>query len=252
MEGAYGEFAPLYDKLMADVDYRAWAKYVMELTERFLPTGREGSITAVDCGCGTGEITCLLAAEGWTITGVDISCDMLRLAQQKARSRGLKIPFIQGDMQSFLLHRPVDVVLACCDGVNYLDSLECASQFFSAANRALQPGGLLLFDISSTYKLEQVLDGHTFGETAEDCAYLWQNVYDPQTRLLEMDLTFFIKEGGSYRRFEETHIQRAHDVNELDGALKAAGFTVLGAYDAFTTNPYRVDSERIQWVARKL
>ena len=251
MEEAYGEFALLYDRLMADVDYPAWARYVMELAERFLKKPGEAPVAAVDCACGTGEISCLLAGSGWSVTGVDISPDMLGVAQQKARGKGLSIPFVQGDMQSFSTHRPVDVVLACCDGVNYLAGTEGAARFFAAANRALRPGGLLLFDVSSAYKLEHILGGRLFGEAGEDWAYLWQNAFDPETRLLEMDLTFFVETGGSYRRFEETHIQRAYGVEELNGKLQAAGFDVLGVYEAFTTAPHRPDSERIQWVARK-
>ncbi len=252
VENAYCEFALLYDRLMRDVDYDAWTAYILALADAFLQQAAADERTVVDCACGTGEITLRLARGGLTAVGMDSSADMLRVAQQKAMARGLRIPFVQADMRDFTTHHPVDLVVACCDGVNYLDSQQEAGRFFAAANRALKPGGLLLFDISSAYKLEHTLDGRTFGESEEAYAYLWQNVFDARSRLLEMELTFFIRDGARYRRFDETHIQRAHTDGELDAELGRQGFAVCGKYEAFTKRPPKADSERIQWVARKL
>ncbi len=114
-------------------------------------------------------------------------------------------------------------------------------------------GGLLLFDVSSAYKLEHILGGQTFGEDEADCTYLWQNCFDPKTRLLEMRLAFFTPDGqGAYKRFDERHVQRAHKPEELTELLKQTGFSVEGVYDAFTTEALNPTSERIQFVARKI
>jgi hypothetical protein len=124
--------------------------------------------------------------------------------------------------------------------------------FFNSANRALKDGGLLLFDVSSAYKLEHTLGGHTFGEDLKDCTYLWQNVFDPASKLLEMRLVFFLPgQSGAYRRFDERHVQKAHDATELSGALRRAGFLVEGVFDAFTRQSPKPESERIQFIARK-
>lgn len=138
----YGKFAGLYDPLMKDVDYDRWAEYIAS----FLP---EGSLRIADCACGTGEITIRLAKMGYTLTGIDISEDMLRIAAEKARKSALKLPFICQNMAELQLHRPQDAIVCACDGVNYLDSLEQVGRFFSAAYAVLKPNGLLLFDISS-------------------------------------------------------------------------------------------------------
>jgi SAM-dependent methyltransferase len=45
----------------------------------------------VDIGCGTGAHTAAIAARGWSVTGVDISVDQLRLA----RARGVEV--VRGD-----------------------------------------------------------------------------------------------------------------------------------------------------------
>jgi len=136
--------------------------------------------------------------------------------------------------------------------VNYLLSAADVAAFFKSAANALSEGGLLLFDVSSAYKLAHVLGGRTYGEDTKACTYLWQNAFDPKSRLLEMDLVFFTKdETGLYMRFDETHIQRAHEAAELCAALQKNGFSLLGVYDAFTRDEPKRESERIQFAARK-
>lgn len=239
----YGDFAGMYDPLMKDVDYDSWAEYLL----RFM--GAE-NLRVTDCACGTGEITLRLARAGHIMTGVDISGDMLRIASEKARRAALKIPFVEQDMRKLALHRPQGAIICACDGVNYLDSLKAAEEFFEAANAALKVGGLLLFDISSQYKLEKILGCNTFAEDEQGGAYIWKNNYDPESRLIEMELTFFERQGELYRRFTERHIQRAHGTDELLKALCRAGFDAE-AYDFETMDPVKPDSERVQFSGRK-
>ncbi len=249
MKSAYTGFADLYDSLMLDVDYDAWATYLLSLMNRYLPAC--GPLSVADVACGTGAISIRLAKRGYRVTGVDLSEDMLRNAQEKARRAGLSLPFIQQDMRALQLHRPADVITACCDAVNYLTSLADVSAFFRAAYRALKPGGLLLFDISSAYKLTHILDGNTFAEAGDNAAYIWQNTLDPESRLIEMTLAFFVREGERYRRFDEVHVQRAHTRAEIDALLTENGFTTLGCYAAFSDATPADDTERIQWIAKR-
>ena len=239
----YGKFAGLYDPLMKDVDYDRWAEYIAS----FLP---EGSLRIADCACGTGEMTLRLAKLGHILTGVDISEDMLRVASEKARKAALKIPFICQDMAKLTLHRPQDAIVCACDGVNYLDSIEDATEFFAAAYNALKHKGMLLFDISSKYKLERVLDCNTFAEDDGERAYIWKNCYDPESRLISMELSFYEKQGDMYRRFEEKHIQRAHGEDELISAMERAGFDAK-AYSFLTMENTKEDDLRIQFIGRK-
>lgn len=239
----YGEFAKLYDALMADVDYDAWAGYLAG----FLPEGA----SVAECACGTGEITLRLQKRGFRLTGVDISREMLEIADEKARMQGLRIPFVCMDMRRLRLHRPVDAVVCACDGVNYLSSRGALDAFFGAAAAALRPGGLLLFDVSSRYKLEHVLGSNTFAHEDAARAYIWKNCYDAQNHLIEMRLRFFEREGELYRSFCETHIQRAHSEREIRNALSRAGFQEVCAYEAFGREAPDERSERVQYAARK-
>lgn len=241
----YGKFAVLYDTLMGSVDYDAWANYVSS----FLRDG----IVILECACGTGEISLRLSEKGFNVTATDISDDMLIVASEKQRLAGLAssgLRFVKMDMRKLSFHKKADAVISCCDGVNYLTSREDVKRFFTSAYEVLKPGGLLLFDISSRYKLESVLGGSCFADNGKDIAYMWQNTYDTESKLISMELSFFTRRGDLYERFDETHIQRAHSMREIGSWLNETGFE-YEAFKCFTTEPVGSTDERIQFLARK-
>ncbi|MCL2544335.1 MAG: methyltransferase domain-containing protein [Clostridia bacterium] len=244
----YQEFAQVYDALMAEVDYPAWAAHYLALMRRH---GVAPGALA-ECACGTGSLTVEFAAWGAAVTGVDISADMLRVAADKARARGVAIPFVQQDMRALALHRPVDAVLATCDGVNYLCTPQGVRAFFAAAHAAIKPGGGLFFDVSTPHKLKRVLGGAFLGGNESGVSYLWQNRYDPARALLEMELTGFVREAdGRYRRFDELHLQRAHSAEELERWLAEAGFARARIYGERTCEPPRPPDQRWHVAAMK-
>lgn len=242
----YSSFAGLYDRLMSGVDYDAWAAYIA----RSIPKGA----SVLECACGTGQISLRLAAMGYKVTATDISEDMLMIASENQRAMGLAssgLRFLKMDMRHISLPKKADCVIACCDGVNYLLGRDDVKRFFSSARDALKPGGELLFDVSSRYKLKNVLGSSTFAENGEQIAYLWQNCYDSETKLIRMELSFFEKVGELYRRCDETHIQRAHSVRELNSWLDECGFEAR-SFGFMKSEPPRDDDERIQFIAKKI
>ena len=221
----YSNFARVYDSLMESVDRKAWLEYIISLF------GDAKIERVADCACGTGALSIPLAKRGY-----------------KER---VSVPFVCQDMRRLALHRPADAVLAVCDGVNYL-TLKGAESFFEHAYAALREGGMLLFDISSRYKLSTILGNNTFAEDESAAAYIWKNAYDEQTRQIQMELTLFEKQAdGRYVRFNESQIQRAHSQREMEGALKRAGFERIEAFGAFTFDAPNEKSERIQFRAIK-
>ena len=224
---AYKAFAGLYDALMDDVDYDAWAAFYLELIGRLGVKPR----AICDCACGTGSMSVRFAERGLRVTGVDLSGDMLELARRKALAHGVQVMFVCQDMCALTLPRPVDALVCACDGVNYLLDDDRLKAFFTRARDALRPGGVLAFDISSPSKLRDTLGNNFFGEDRGDIAYLWSNRFDEAARTVTMDLTFFTQErDGCYRRFDELHVQKAHEPDHLLALLAKCGFKEAQAF----------------------
>ena len=244
----YTAFASVYDRLMRDVDYDAWARYYAALLQK---CGVRGGAVC-ECACGTGSLTAPLQRLGYRMTGVDLSQEMLSAAVQKARDEGLNIPFVKQDMCRLTLHRRQDAILCTCDGVNYLLTPERARRFFRAAYANLKPGGALAFDVSTPYKLQSTLGNNTLGCQEEDVSYVWQNAFHPRTRTVEMHLSIFVREGdGRYTRLEEMQTQRAYTPEELTEYLTEAGFAHVRFYGDRTLRAPRIQEARWHVTAQR-
>ena len=237
----YEGFAEIYDKLMDDVNYESWADYYTRLLSIY--GVKSGKIC--ECACGTGNLTLPLFYRGYQMTGVDLSREMLWQAAQKARKQGIAIPFVQQDMKALNLHRPMDAVLATCDGANYLLKEEDLLSFFRAAFRNIRPGGALIFDVSTPHKLRDVLCAGLMCDDTEEITWLWGNSWNERSRTVNLDLCFFLREAdGRYRRMEEHQVQRAWDQQSLKELLWRAGFRGVCMYSEMSLNAARDEDQR--------
>ena len=237
----YQAFAELYDELMNDVDCEGWADHYTRLLSIY--GVREGKIC--ECACGTGGLTIPLFRRGFQVTGADVSQEMLWQAAQKSRKQGASIPFVRQDMRALNLHRPMDAVLATCDGVNYLLTEEDLLSFFRAAYRSVRAGGAFVFDVSTPHKLKDILCSGLFGEDREEITYIWQNTWHEKRQTVELDLTFFVlEEDGKYRRIDERQHQRAWDQQTLKETLWHAGFRAVSLYGDYTMNAATDENQR--------
>ena len=105
--------------------------------------------------------------------------------------------------------------------------------------------------MKTVYKYRDLLGETTIAENREEGSFIWENYFDEESAVNEYDLTLYIREDGeTYRRFEEVHYQRAYDLKTIGRLLADAGMELTAAYDAFTKEPVRDNSERIYVVAR--
>lgn len=245
---AYTNFAAVYDMFMDNIPYEEWCEYLTSLLQE------NGVLDGLllDLGCGTGSLTELLAKKGYDMIGVDISGDMLQLAMEKRERSGADILYLLQDMREFELFGTVRAVVSICDSMNYILSLEELTQVFRLVNNYLDPSGVLIFDLNTEYKYREILGTSTIAEDREESSFIWENDYQEEDRINEYDLTLFIQEEGElYRKYQETHYQRAYSLEEVKAAIREAGMEFVTAYDAFTREPAREDSERIYVIARE-
>jgi SAM-dependent methyltransferase len=240
----YSLLARGYDRVMAYVDYSAWAQYIHRLIRRFLPSAHR----LLELGCGTGSLALALQPMGpYRYWATDRSPAMLAVARHKAACQGSPVVFEMADFTDYRVDEPFDVVLLLFDGLNYLLEPEGVCALLRSTYAALRPGGLFVFDQSTpANSLGREADFDDAGET-EAFRYVRRSRYDPVRRLhttifeLEMD-------GQHYR---ERHMQRAYTLGEIEALLQEQAFQIEAAYDNFSYRPATENSERIHWVVRR-
>lgn len=245
MTDAYTVLAQSYDRLTADVDYEKWADYV----ERHFHKSKRPVRSVAELGCGTGSLTELLARRGYRMTAVDLSPDMLAVADQKCE--GLSVLFLCQDMSRLTLLEPVDAVISCLDSVNYVARPPALRRTFQRVYRSLAPGGLFLFDVKTPLALERA-GGQTYLDEDDGLFCVWRGEYSPKRRICAYGLDLFVQEAdGSWSRGGEYHEEYAYTMPELESFLREAGFQKVKLYGDKTMSAPREGAERVFFIAKK-
>lgn len=251
---AYESFASVYDLFMDNVPYDRWTENIrMLLTENGI---RDGLV--LDLCCGTGQLTRRLAAAGYDMIGVDASEEMLMEARQEGPD---EILYLCQDMRSFELYGTVRAIVSTFDSLNYAMSETELTTIFSLADNYLDPGGLLIFDLNSERKYRDFLSNGTFAENRDEGSLIWENFYEEGTGINESELTFYLREAdGRFRRFSESHTQRAFSTAGVKKCLSDAGLSLRRVYDiteqdwnpALPMKEENEDARRLLFVAQEI
>ncbi len=241
----YSDFAYLYDKLTGDVEYQARADYLEKLFDMHLKNKPE---LIADIGCGTGTICNILCDRGYDMIGIDSSGDMLNVAMEKSGQKS--ILYLNQDMTDFELYGTVDVILCLLDSINYLTQDGQIDDFFALCNNYLNPGGIVIFDINTVYKFENILADNIYNFEDDDLFYSWENNYDG--KLCEFYLNFFVQNtDGNYQRITEQHFERAYTFEEIKKSILASGLELVSMYGDMSTDKPNCDEERVYFVVKK-
>ncbi|ARD49535.1 class I SAM-dependent methyltransferase [Sporosarcina sp. P33] len=246
MTSSYSAFAPIYDELMNDIPYDAYVE-LLDLAS----AGVFGK-KVLDIGCGTGLLSAMLAKKGAKVTGVDLSADMLEVAAHRAQSLSLDIEFIEQPMQQLDVGDTFDAAVISIDSLNYVIRQADVEETFRRIYSALNKGGVLLFDVHSLFKMDEIFLEGPFIFDNQRITYVWQTAPGDELHSIYSELAFFVKqEDGSYRRFNEVHMQRSFAVPEYVQMLEEAGFQIERIFADWEDEAPDEESERIFFQARK-
>lgn len=246
---SYEKFAFLYDALMQEAPYDQWVAFTENKLKEYGLDGRR----MLDLACGTGELSIRFAQKGFEVTGVDLSAEMLSVAQMKIEEKGLSIPLFQQDMAELEGLGPFDFVTIYCDSLNYLQTEEQVKKTFSRVYDSLKTGGALFFDVHSVVKISNGFIDQTFTLNEDELAYIWNSFPGEYPNSVEHELSFFVldEQSGKYDRFDELHFQRTYPIEQYVAWLEEAGFQQIELTADFTNQQPHPDSERIFFSARK-
>lgn len=242
----YKEFAHIYDRLIyGDIDYKKWAEVLLNICNDYNIKKED----YLDLACGTGNMTKELGRTFKHIWAVDMSHEMLTEAEDKMRNEKLKAKFVCQNIAELKLNKQFDLITCVLDSTNYILNDKDLSKYFYSVYEHLKEDGIFIFDINSYYKLTEVLGNNLYNYDDEDVVYIWENVLEQD--IVDMYLTFFIREGELYRRFDEEHRERAYKMDFLDEMLNKVGFKVLKKLDNYESEDIKEDTERIVYILRK-
>lgn len=243
---AYRALAESYDRLTNDVDYLATVGFYDEILRREKITPR----SVADLACGTGSVAAIYAQRGLRVVGVDISEEMLTMAQQKTSHMENAPWFVCQPLQELRLSRAVDLAVCALDSLDYItDPRDCALAI-RRIYKALNPGGIFIFDVNTPEKL-RAMDGQVFVDEDDDVYCVWRGEFDEQTNICSYGMDLFQRRGEGWVRSFEEHREYAYSAEQLVGYLKDAGFSRISVYGDRSFREPGLGEQRIYIKARK-
>ena len=243
----YETLAHFYDSLTGDVRYEDFLDYYEKVFGRYGVKPR----LVLDLACGTGTLTGLMAERVYEMVGVDASADMLIMAREKSDSLDCKIEpvFINQPLEELDMYGGADAAVCCLDGINYVEP-DSVAEVFRRLSYFIEPGGVLVFDINSPYKLRR-LDGEMFIDETDDVYCVWRADFDEEENacFYGMDIFSRLQNDLWDRQFEE-HVEYAYSPEWLKNLLEEAGFTDVGIFGNMNFLPPEETEERIFITAR--
>ena len=255
-EVPFGEYAAIYDLIYRDKDYAAESAFVDSLIRLHRSPG--AGRTVLDLACGTGRHLFELAGLGYDGEGSDISADMISVARDSARRRGMSMTFYNESFQSCgRIGRTYDVALALFASLGYLTAKGDVVNAFRDIRGLLAPGGLLVFDVWNglavvrDFTPRKIRKAEGQGLSVERVS-LTELVEVAQVASVNCHFTV-VRPGAVTRTFEELHRVRFFFPADLRDILHSTGFEVVGMCPFLEPNsPLSPQNWNMTFVARRV
>lgn len=230
----YTSLAPLYDLLMSEVDYDAWADYIDEIIQYH----HEYPTEILELACGTGTLAISLDEFGYyDITATDASEEMLKIATDKARNALCSIEFRKMNYNNIDIKETFDVVFTVFDSINYLSDKKAILKLLKDCYPLLNNNGLFIFDFSTPKNSLEAVDYLDNDEASNDSfRYYRTSRYDDAAKIHYNEFT--IEQFGDdaktvINRFKEVHKQHIYTLEEILDIVKESPYHLEAAYDDF-------------------
>lgn len=247
MNTGFSLIASCYDRFNC-AGYQKYLAFFQCVAERFADIRVK---EVLDLGCGTGELTKLLAEGGYDVAALDGSEEMLAEATEKCE--GLGVLFSCQDMRDFELYGTVQATLCSFDCINYLLSEKDVERCFSLVNNYTEKGGVFVFDINTPYRYEAVFGNNAYVYEDEGAMLVWQNFFNSKSGYCDFYLSRFTRNGnGTYTRGDDIQRQRRYFPNRIKRLLERCGFEVCAVYGDTDCGAFTENSEKAYFVAKSV
>jgi len=247
----YTESATIYDHMMKDVDYRKWAKYIIQLMQMGGINTRLSNLKdkkLCELGTGTGNIAFHLSKYGFEVTGIDRSAQMLDYATAKFSIQAKqRLNFFNHDMVTYRSKNRYDGIVCVYDSINYISESKDLEMFFNNVFLSLKPAGVFVFDAS--LEPNSMSDPELFVQSGKIKGILYQreSSYEPRTKIH----TTRIRVEREGKVFEEIHKEYVYKLDTLRHIATSAGFIEKFAAGDFTLLEANDKSERVHFIMTK-
>lgn len=250
----FQDYAYYYNLFYGDKNYKKEAESIYILLNKY--TSKKIN-NILNIGCGTGRHDVELARLGYTMHGIDISENMISIANKNLPSDlQSKISYEIGDAKQYDTEIMYDAVISLFHVISYQNENRDVIDFMKTAGKCLNSGALFLFDLwygpgvlsdKPSVRIREVGDerNHVI-RLAQPVNHILNNTVDVNYNVLVID-----KETSAVSELRETHSMRYFFTPEVRYYLDNSGFELIDCIDCETLGDVTFDSWTAYFIARK-
>jgi len=202
----------------------------------------------LDLCCGPGRFSIAMARRGFSVTGVDRTEYLLRMASERAALEGMDIEWVPEDMLHFLRPCSFDLVLSMFTSFGYFDSHDDNMKVLCNIHDSLRPGGQLVLEIMGKENLAAIFLDASTDELEDGSLLIQKHRVEDGWRKIHND--WMIVDGLEVRgRWQLSHW--IYSAMELESMLLEAGFDFISAFGGLDRSPYDDSARRLLIVAAR-
>jgi len=213
----------------------------------------------LDLACGTGGPTLELAKRGYSVMGVDLHSEMLKIAEEKASKLGVNVKFIQGDVRNIDFNEEFDAVTMFFTSISYMTSSEDLEKLLRNVYKALKPGGVFIADAPNPIAFAFTLgkkEGPSIWDVPHDDERIiiidYREVENVTAVVYFKRIITIVKPDGSSKTYFMNDKIRLYTAYELKTSAKDVGFNYVKIYgDLNWAEEELKNANRLFLVARK-
>jgi len=190
----------------------------------------QGDERILDLACGIGRHSLELRRRGFEVVGVDISQDLLEMAERSAQEQSLDVSFVQADLRELSFEDEFDLVLSLNDGaVGYFETEEENLRTFAVISQALRSGGGHLVQLPNVLHAEAHLPQKSW-IVGESTLELSDHHWNANDRYIEGS-TVPIRFGEVFEKYEPIPFrQRLYTAEELADIYGSVGMRLANTF----------------------
>ena len=247
----FKDYAYYYNMFYRDKDYKFEAKQIDELLKKYDPNIKR----VINYGCGTGKHDIELAKAGYQCQGIDLSSHMINIARENAKKENIDINFSVEDIRYFEPQKQYDAVISLFHVMSYQNKNEDILNAFRSARKAINCGGIFLFDVwygpgvlsdKPSVRVREIEDDQNrLVRIARPIMHNKENVVD-----VCYEVFVISKKTGDTKIINEVHNMRYFFRPELELLLNEAGLELIDNLDCQTLEETDYDSWTSYFIAR--
>jgi SAM-dependent methyltransferase len=245
-------YSQYYDLLYQDKDYSAEADYIDSL----IKDHSQHVKTILDLGCGTGKHDVLLCDKGYTVHGVDISKEMLEVAESRRKDKKDRLTFSQSDITQLHLNQKFDTVVSLFHVMSYQNTNAALDKVFTNVRDHLNEDGLFIFDFWYGPAVLTDLPKTTIKRLENKhikVTRIAESKLQAQLNTVDVNFNIFVtqKEDGTSIEKKELHTMRYFFDTELEMLCEKYRFGIEAKYGWLGNKNPDFDTWNVVWVLTK-